>query len=153
MVQTWVMVLLPYTQNHGYSITSNDVYAHVGVLGQGDVGRIGVVSGGASRNTRFRAEVVVNHLSRNIPLPNYWTFKIPQLRCIHLSSNRDSSCLNWKLVILPGFKTTDYVMHPRKALLHKKRCSRVAGNSVITINDERRFFVRIFDKWFYRCII
>ena len=46
MVQVWVMVLLPYTQNHGYSITSNEVYAHAGVLGQGDVGRIGVVSGG-----------------------------------------------------------------------------------------------------------
>ena len=35
-----------FTQNHGYSITSNEVYAHAGVLGQGDVGRIGVVSGG-----------------------------------------------------------------------------------------------------------
>ena len=46
MVQTWVMVLLPFAQNHGYSITSNEIYAHAGVLGQGDVGRIGVVSGG-----------------------------------------------------------------------------------------------------------
>ena len=62
---------------HGGGKAENEVYAHAGVLGQGDVGRIGVVSGGASRNTRFRAEVVVNHLSRNIPLPNHWTFKIP----------------------------------------------------------------------------
>ena len=35
-----------FIQIHGYSITSNEVYAHAGVLGQGDVGRIGVVSGG-----------------------------------------------------------------------------------------------------------
>jgi len=35
-----------FTQNHGYSITSDDVYAHAGVLGQGDVGRVGAVSGG-----------------------------------------------------------------------------------------------------------
>jgi hypothetical protein len=35
-----------FTQVHSHSITPNEVYAHAGVLGQGDVGRIGVESEG-----------------------------------------------------------------------------------------------------------
>ena len=29
-----------FTQNHGYSITANDVYTHADFLGQGDVDRV-----------------------------------------------------------------------------------------------------------------
>ncbi len=77
MVQTWVMVLLSLPR---FIVTASPQMRFMLMLVSWVRAMLAELAWKVrvfSRNTRFHAEVVVNHLSRNIPLRNYWTFKIP----------------------------------------------------------------------------
>ena len=77
MVQVWVMVLLPLPRIMVTALPQMRFMLMLVSWVRAMLAELAWEVGVASRNNRAHAEVVINHLSRNIPLPNHWTFKIP----------------------------------------------------------------------------